>query len=99
MIFNSIYDFINSAFELFAGFFILGNCRVLYKDKMVRGVSIIAVSFFTLWGVWNVFYYPIIDQWFSFIAGLFVLSANTLWVGMMIYYSNKETGRLFWRKK
>ena len=40
-------DLINSLFELFASFFVLNNCRVLYKQKEVKGVSIISTAFFT----------------------------------------------------
>lgn len=81
-------DLINSLFELFASLFVLNNCRVLYKQKEVKGVSIISTAFFTSWGLWNVFYYPHLGQVLSFYAGIAVLLSNLLWVGMMIYYHN-----------
>jgi uncharacterized membrane protein YfcA len=82
-------DIINSLFEFFASLFILNNCYTLYKDKQVKGVSILSTAFFTSWGLWNVFYYPHLGQQFSFYAGIAVLLANILWVGMMVYYSRK----------
>jgi len=83
-------DAINGAFELCAGFFVLKHCAVLYKDKLVRGVSLLAAFFFTSWGFWNLFYYPHLEQWLSFYGGLLIVLANSLWVGMMIYYKLRE---------
>lgn len=79
-------DLINGLFEGLAGFAILGHCNRLYKDKKVKGVSLWSTIFFTAWGGWNIYYYPILSQLFSFYAGLLVLGANLLWVGMIIYY-------------
>lgn len=82
-------DLINSLFELFASLFILNHCRVLYKQKDVKGVSILSTIFFTSWGLWNIFYYPSLGQTLSFYAGIGVFLANMLWVSMMVYYSRK----------
>jgi uncharacterized membrane protein YfcA len=86
----TIQDIINGCFESLAGVMIFKHCLVLYKDKMVRGVSLLATFFFTSWGFWNIYYYPTLNQWFSFFGGLVVVSANALWLGMMIYYKRKE---------
>ena len=51
-------DSVNGAFELCGGFFILLSVRQLYLDKQVKGVSLSHVGFFTLWGAWNLVYYP-----------------------------------------
>jgi hypothetical protein len=83
-------DLVNGGFEIFAGLFVLDHCRKLYKDKIVRGVSFIAVVFFTSWGFWNMYYYRHLEQIISFFGGLGVVSANCLWVGMMLYYMRKE---------
>lgn len=83
-------DLINGAFEALGGFAILGHCWRLYKDKQVRGASWFATVFFTAWGVWNLYYYPHLDQWLSFTGGLFIVAANTLWVGLMLYYIRQE---------
>ncbi len=83
-------DIINGSFEILGGFAILDHCRQLYKDKMVRGASWKAVAFFTIWGYWNLFFYPHLDQWWSFRGGVFIAAANMLWIGMMLYYIRKE---------
>lgn len=83
-------DVINGGFELFAGFFVLNHCRVLYLHKVTRGVSLASVCFFTLWGLWNLYYYPALNQPLSFYGGLFVVAANALYVGMMVSYRNRD---------
>ncbi len=87
-------DTINSMFQLLAAFFVLNNCRQLYIDKCVKGVSIASTAFFACWGLWNVFYYPHLGQTWSFYAGIAVLLANILWVGMMVYFRIKRKSTL-----
>lgn len=79
-------DFVNGCFETGGGLFQLLNCWRLLQDKMVRGVSILATAMFTSWGFWNLYYYPHLDQWLSFTGGLVIVSANTAWVVLAIYY-------------
>lgn len=83
-------DAANGSFELLAGVFILLHCRRLYKDKVVRGTSWIATAFFFMWGLWNLYYYPHLNQWLSFVGGLGIVVANSLWLGMMLYYIRRE---------
>lgn len=84
-----IADAINGSYELLGGFFILNHCRVLMKDKAVNGVSIVSTVFFTSWGVWNLYYYPSLGQWYSFVGGLFIVISNSIWIGLMLKYSKK----------
>jgi hypothetical protein len=79
-------DLINSAFEALGGVFILGHCRAVLRDKSVAGVSITATVFFTAWGIWNLYYYPSLNQMASFYAGVFLVLANCLWVGLLVKY-------------
>lgn len=79
-------DFINGTIEAFAGLFALNHCRVLYAHKESRGVSIVSAIFFTLWGFWNLYYYPHLNQMMSFYGGLFVVVANVIYVAMMVIY-------------
>lgn len=86
----NIMDFINGSFEAFASLFILRHCWVLYQDKLVRGVSVLATAFFFVWGLWNILYYPSLEQTFSFYVGIFVCLANFLWIGLILYYRKQE---------
>jgi hypothetical protein len=82
-------DQINSLFPLLSVLFILNNVRVLFKEKDVRGVSIISVAFFSIWALWNVLYYHLIGQDASFYASMLVVIANSVWLGLMIFYKRK----------
>lgn len=86
-------DLINACFELSGGCIILLNVRQLYKDKELKGFHWGVLLFFTVWGYWNLYYYPHLQQWLSFIGGISVVSSNTIYLSMVIYYmirSNKE---------
>ena len=83
-------DFLNGSFELAAGLFMTISIIKLHREKKVRGVSCIHVGYFTLWGYWNIYYYPYLDQWMSFFGGLSVVLINTVWLGQMIYYTIME---------
>lgn len=53
-----IADLVNGGFELLGGLILLINIFRLRRDKRVAGISIIPICFFTLWGFWNLYYYP-----------------------------------------
>ncbi len=86
-------DIINGLFELSGGFFVINNCRVLFKDKSIKGVSILSTSFFMTWGMWNVYYYPTLEQWWSFFGGCSLVFTNIIYVLLMLYYKKFPGGR------
>ena len=81
-----IPDLINGGFELLSSVMILNHCRVLLRDKSVAGVSIMSTMFFVLWGGWNLWYYPHLEQMLSFYGGIAIMVANAVWVGLMFKY-------------
>lgn len=83
-------DIINAMFQFASALFILNNCRVLYNDKQVKGVSAASVAFFFLWGIWNMIFYPALGQTYSFYAGILVVIANSTWLYLMVYYKRRE---------
>ena len=84
-------DIINGFFESIGGLLLWLSCYRLYQHKEVKGVSMIPIAFYASWGYWNLFYYPSLNQWFSFVGGIVVISANTTWVIMAIYYKYAYT--------
>ena len=85
-----IPDFINGLFECVAGFMILLHVLQLHKDKQVRGLHVVPVVFFTAWGFWNLYYYPHLDQWWSFAGGVFIVITNVIWCLQIRYYLRQE---------
>lgn len=83
-------DSFNGIYSLLGGVFVFFHCCRLFRDKKVRGVSPAAIIFFTSWGIWNLYYYPFLNQWCSFVGGMGMVSMNFLYVVLMIYYILKE---------
>lgn len=83
-------DIINGTFEAFGSLFILNHCRVLWVTRQARGISLLSTSFFSAWGLWNIFYYPHLEQMFSFYAGLMIMAANCVWIGSIVYLRSQE---------
>lgn len=83
-------DYINGTFELLGGAFLLNHARVLWKTRQAHGVSLLSVIFFSGWGIWNCFYYPHLQQMFSFYAGMFIAAANIFWMGSIFYLRTKS---------
>ena len=80
-------DMINGLFELVGGILLILNVMQLYKDKKLNGVHWSPTIFFTSWGIWNLYYYPSLDQWYSFAGGLFIVTVNSIWLFQIYYYS------------
>lgn len=86
-------DIFNGIFELCGAPFVLLSIVKLHREKVVKGVSFYAVAYFTAWGIWNLYYYPQLDQWWSFAGGIALVVVNGIWVGQMIYYGRKTKQR------
>lgn len=83
-------DAINGAFELLGALFILPSIVKLHREKKVCGVSWIHAAFFWSWGLWNCYFYPALGQWSSFVGGILLFAANTVWTAQLIYYSRSS---------
>jgi len=86
-------DIVNSGFLLTAGFFILFSVVKLYKEKEVRGVSLIHAGFFSVYGFWHICFFSLLEQWWSIIGGVFSTTINTVWVILLIYYTVYPKGK------
>lgn len=83
-------DVMNALFEFIGGLFLWMNVITLYKDKATKGIYYPTVIFFFLWGVWNLWYYPSLNQWWSFVGGVWLATANLVWILLFMYYKRKE---------
>ena len=82
-------DLLNGLFEFCGALMLTQNVKRLHKDKVVRGVHWMPTLFFASWGVWNLYYYPSLDQWWSFLGGCAIVCVNLVWFGQMLYYRNR----------
>jgi hypothetical protein len=83
-------DLVNGLFEAIAGCLLWVNVAAAYRAKQFRGVAILPTAFFALWGYWNLYFYPSLGQWWSFLGGVNVVTANTVWVCQMVYYRERK---------
>ena len=81
-----IQDLVNGLFELIGSVLIWINVYKLYQDKIVKGIYWPVTFFWGIWGFWNLYYYPFLEQWLSFVGGLIMAIGNTAWVIMAYYY-------------
>lgn len=81
-----IADLLNGCFELFGIAFIILSIMKATKNKSSAGVNWIHPAFFTAWGLWNLFYYPYLNQWLSFVGGIGIFVTNMVWVALLIKY-------------
>lgn len=79
-------DHFNALFEAGGAALLLLNVRALLRDRRLAGVHIAPTAFFAAWGLWNLYYYPHLGQWWSFAAGLAVVAVNAAWIGLALYY-------------
>jgi hypothetical protein len=79
-------DMINGLWELCGSLFLFRNSQMLWRDKMVKGVSILPTIYFFGWGIWNLFWYPSLHQFYSFMGGITIMAANCLWIVLMLYF-------------
>lgn len=82
-------DLINALFELGGATAVgLSVLRAL-KEREIVGVSGAHVVFFMMWGMWNLFYYPNLDQYLSFAAGVLLTIVNTAYAALWLIYRRR----------
>lgn len=86
-----IADIINGAFELFGGALTLLNVRQILRDRRIAGVHWLPTGFFTAWGLWNLYFYPSLGQWFSFAGGCVIVIVNLWWLFLIARYWKHPT--------
>ncbi|MGF6440717.1 hypothetical protein [Paraburkholderia youngii] len=79
-------DMINGAFEFSGALFLFRNCWTLYRDKVVKGVSAWATFYFFSWGIWNLFFYPALHQYWSWVGGMCICVAHFTWIVLLVRY-------------
>jgi len=89
-----IPDMINGCFEFLGMPFVLLSVVKLLREKSTKGVSLWTPAFFSLWGFWNLYYYPHLGQWASFLGGIGIAVANTWWLWLLVYYSRRNDGTI-----
>jgi len=77
-------DIVNGLFELGGAYFTWRNYFQLRKDLELKGVWWPLIAFMTVWGFWNLAYYPSLGQWYSFAGGVILVGGNAFWVNLAL---------------
>jgi hypothetical protein len=87
-----ILDLANGSFEFVGAYGAWRNAYQLYKDKQIKGVYYPIYFFYCAWGLFNLFYYPSLHQWFSTAAGAILVLGNLAWVllSLKLKYGNSK---------
>lgn len=86
MIHAQVPDLVNGLFESVGGVSSWLSVRQLARDRKVRGLYMPAQYFYAAWGLWNLFYYPSLAQWLSFLGGILIVSGNIAWLSLAWKY-------------
>jgi hypothetical protein len=78
-------DYINGLFEGVGSILVWRNVYQLWIDWDIKGVYWPVIVFFTMWGVWNLYYYPALKQPWSFRMGVVLTAGNAAWVLLAIW--------------
>jgi hypothetical protein len=84
-----IPDLTNGLFEALGAVALWGNVRAIRESHTISGVDWRSTVFFTAWGIWNLYYYPHLDQWLSFAGGLAIVVVNATWLAHVWAYRSK----------
>lgn len=79
-------DHINAGFEAAAAIILWLNVRRLWRDRELKGVSVVPTLLYFVWCLWNLYYYAHLGQTLSWYAGFGVGLANITWVGLALWF-------------
>lgn len=79
-------DLINGLFELTGALMTLLSVKTIIRDKMVRGFHWSPIVFFTSWSIFNLFFYPLNNLWYSFAGGSVLAVVNAIWLYFIFKY-------------
>jgi hypothetical protein len=77
-------DHINGTFEVVGGLCSWANVHRYMKEREVKGVYWPTTFFYISWGLWNLFYYPSLNQPWSFWGGCFLTAGSIAWLCLVI---------------
>lgn len=83
-------DQINAVAEVLACIVLAPSIMKAWRLKVVQGVHWVTPAFFWSYGIWNLFYYHSLEQWWSGLAAILLATQNTVWLLMVILYTPRR---------
>lgn len=75
-------DYIMAAFQTGACFFLSLSIAAVYRDRVLKGVSIWMIAFFTVWtlfGTWNWYH---LNQYWCYVSGVLMSIVYLIWLAL-----------------
>ena len=79
-------DTITAGFELVGLACIVADCRAVYRDRAVRGVSIWSRGVYGSWALWNIGLFTSLDMPLAALVALVSVAAYVVWVALALRY-------------
>lgn len=89
-------DKVNSLFVFVGALLIWRNLYRLYIDQEIKGVSLIVSAFFSIWSVWNLYYYHSLNQPISLMANILLSLGNTSWLCFALWLKIRRKMAMSW---
>lgn len=86
-------DLINGLFQVAGAVIQWGNVVRIRRHKSVKGFDPKTIAFFSIYGLWCLYFFQGLNQWMSFIGGLMIVAVNIIWLTHVFYYWMKERKR------
>lgn len=83
-------DLINAFFEGGGSILCWMNVLKIRRDRTVKGVFWPTQVFWSLWGLWNLYYYSAVGHPFSFWCGAVLVSGNIAWTLHAAWYAHRS---------
>ena len=77
-------DVINGLFEFVGGLCSWANVYKYMQDRKVAGVYWPSTVFYISWGLWNLYFYPALNQPWSFWGGVFLTLGSIAWLVLVL---------------
>lgn len=83
-------DMTQAAFEFGSACFQVLNVRAIRRSRAITGVHWIPTAFFAAWGVYNLWFYAMLNLPLAWWAGLSITLINLIWLGHVCYYASSK---------
>lgn len=79
-------DLTQAGWELGSAMFSVLNIRAVRRSKSIAGVHWAPTAFFSAWGIYNLWFYTVMQLPAAYWAGLAITCTNLVWLSHVAWY-------------
>jgi hypothetical protein len=80
-------DVTQACWELGSAVFGTLNIRAIRKSKRLEGVHWVPTAFFFAWGIYNLWFYAVLQLPVAWWGGMVITIVNMVWLGHVAFYT------------